>query len=171
MPERKFGTMDVRRGKILLVEDDPNDVMFVHMAFERAQLGHALTMVSDGDQAIEYLRGQGPYADREKFPVPSMILLDLRLPTVSGFEVLKWVRGQEEYKRLPITVFTGSDYQKHLDRAYELGANSVILKPFRLEDFFGAVSMVTDFWLATCQLPEPRGMQRPGDCGPGRPGG
>ena len=162
--------MDIKRGKILLVEDDPNDVMFVQMAFERAKLGHVLTTVTDGDQAIEYLRGEGVYADRERFPVPLMMLLDLRLPTVSGFEVLKWVRGQVEYKRLPITVFTGSEYQKHLDRAYELGANSCIVKPFRLEDFFGAIGMVTDFWLATCQLPETGSGRRPGSYGEAGPG-
>jgi len=169
MPEQKNETIEARRGKVLLVEDDANDVMFVHMAFERAKLGHALMIVSDGDQAIKYLGGEGPYADREKFPVPVMMLLDLRLPTVSGFEVLGWVRSRAEYKRLPVTVFTGTDYQKHLDRAYELGANSCLIKPLRLEDFFVAISMVTDFWLATCQLPG-SGL-RPGSYGQARPGG
>jgi CheY-like chemotaxis protein len=128
--------------------------MFVHLAFQRANLDHKLMIVSDGAQALDYLRGEGPYSDRTKFPMPSVVLLDLRMPGVDGFEVLKQVRHEPRLNCLPITVFTGSNDPEHHARAHELGANSVVVKPFKIERFFEAVKSITDFWLDWCKLPK-----------------
>jgi CheY-like chemotaxis protein len=147
--------METIHGKVLLVEDNPDDVTFVQMAFKKAGLGDVVTVVSDGGEALKYLGGKGPYGDRRKFPVPSLMMLDLRLPTVDGFEVIRWVRSHPSYKRLPITVFTGSSYPKHLHRAYELGANSVVVKPFTFVEFCAAITKISGFWLDCCKLPDP----------------
>jgi len=150
-PQMGHGAM---RGIVLLVEDNADDVMFVHLAFQQAKLDHKLMIVSDGGQALDYLRGEGPYADRSKFPMPSVVLLDLRMPGVDGFEVLKQVRHEPRLKNLPITVFTGSNDPEHFARARELGANSVVVKPFKIDRFFEAVKTIADFWLNYCKLPQ-----------------
>jgi CheY-like chemotaxis protein len=115
---------------ILLVEDDSNDVLLLQRAFRRAGLNHALQVVSDGDQAVSYLAGDGDYSDRTKHPLPALILLDLKLPRRSGLEVLEWLRGQPaEIKALPVIVLTSSRLSEDVDRAYGLGANSYMAKP------------------------------------------
>jgi CheY-like chemotaxis protein len=115
---------------ILLVEDDSNDVLLLQRAFRRAGLTHALQVVSDGDQAVSYLGGEGDYSDRAKHPLPALILLDLKLPRRSGLEVLEWLRGQPaEIKGLPVIVLTSSRLSEDVDRAYGLGANSYMAKP------------------------------------------
>ena len=145
--------MESQRGRILLVEDNCDDVMLVHLALKRAKMDQALMIVADGEQALAYLRGEGLYADREKFPFPMFMLLDLILPKVDGFQVLKWVRAHPQIRRLPITVFTGSQHPAHLTRAYEMGANSFVLKPFKFIEFADTVSGIADFWLGSCKLP------------------
>ena len=115
---------------ILLVEDDSNDVLLLQRAFRRAGLTHALQVVSDGDQAVAYLGGQGQFNDRGKHPLPSLVLLDLKLPRRSGLEVLGWIRDQKpEVKNLPVIVLTSSRLSEDVDRAYSLGANSYMAKP------------------------------------------
>lgn len=145
--------MEIQGSRVLLVEDNADDATFVSLAFKRAKLEEALVVVSSGDQAIDYLRGSGPYVDRDRFPLPFMLLLDLSMPGTDGFAVLKWVRQSPLWKRLPVTVFTGSDFHSDIDRAYELGANSYIVKPFRFDDFSNAVARIADFWLDCGRLP------------------
>ena len=146
----------MRRGKVLLVEDNADDVTFVRMAFRKNRADEALEVVSNGSEAIQYLGGEGPYSDRQKYPVPGLLLLDLRLPVVDGFEVLKWVRAHQGLSRLPIAVLTGSESPQHRQRAYELGANSFMIKPGGLEEFFAMMDSVLGFWLNCCELPEVR---------------
>jgi CheY-like chemotaxis protein len=86
---------------VLVVEDDPNDVLLIERAFRKAQVGAGLQVVGDGDKAVAYLGGQGPYADRGRHPLPVLILLDLKLPRRSGLEVLDWLRGRDGLRRLP----------------------------------------------------------------------
>src|SRR5438270_829679 len=103
---------------ILLVEDNDDDVLLVRRAFAKAKLGTPLAVVRDGDAAVEYLGGGGPYADRERHPLPALVLLDLKLPRRSGFEVLEWVRRHPVLRRLPVVVLTSSKETADVDRAY-----------------------------------------------------
>src|SRR5947208_3928352 len=114
---------------ILLAEDDSNDVLLIQRAFQKAGLRNALKVVADGADAIEYLSGHGNYADRDKFPLPFLLLLDLKMLGTDGFEVLQWVRSEPDLKRLLGVVLTSSELQEDVDGAYALGANSYLVKP------------------------------------------
>jgi CheY-like chemotaxis protein len=114
---------------ILLVEDDPNDTVLIRRAFQKAGFGDSLKIVSDGGQAMQYLQGQKEYGDRARFPLPFLLLLDLKMPGTDGFEVLQWIRRQPDLKRLLVVVLTSSNLQTDVDRAYDLGANSYLVKP------------------------------------------
>lgn len=116
---------------ILLIEDDSNDTLLLQRAFRRAGITLPLQMVSDGDQAVSYLRGDDKYSDRASHPLPSLILLDLKLPRRSGLEVLQWLRQEapEQIKAIPVIVLTSSRLSEDVDQAYSLGANSYMAKP------------------------------------------
>ena len=116
---------------ILLIEDDSNDMLLLQRAFRRAGISHPLQIVSDGDQAVSYLRGDQQFADRAVHPLPSLILLDLKLPRRSGLEVLQWLRQEasEDVKKIPVIVLTSSRLSEDVDQAYSLGANSYMAKP------------------------------------------
>src|SRR5438034_1265664 len=101
---------------ILLAEDDPNDVLLIQRAFQKAGLPYVVKVVPDGGDAIEYLSGRAEYSDREKFPLPFLLLLDLKMPGTDGFEVLQWVRSDPDLKRLLVVVLTSSDLQEDVDR-------------------------------------------------------
>jgi len=131
---------------ILLVEDDPNDAFFVRQAIEtRSDI--RLTVVDNGSEAVQYLKGQQPYADRSVFPFPSLVLLDLKLPVLSGFEVLRWIRNQCTQKHLPVIVLTDSLVESDRQRAHELGASSYVVKPCHLWQLTEAVVQKVDGWL------------------------
>jgi CheY-like chemotaxis protein len=149
----------MRSGKVLLVEDNADDATFVRMAFKRTKMDETLEVVSSGAEAMEYLEGAGRYADRQQYPMPALLLLDLRMPVMDGFEVIRWVRAhaREGLRRLPIAVLTGSEYPPDRQRAYELGANSFMVKPGGLDEFFVMIERVLGFWLKCCVLPETTG--------------
>jgi len=134
---------------ILHVEDDPNDVLLVDLAFRKAGLPVSLTVVHDGDQAIEYLSGQGRYLDRLVYPIPAIVLLDLKLPRRSGLEVLAWVRGREDLRRMLVVMLTSSNQPTDVNRAYDLGANSYLVKPSALEQLVNMIRQFSGYWLAT----------------------
>lgn len=113
---------------VLHVEDDPNDRVFVALHFKRSAPDIDLRSVEDGQEAVEYLAGQGAYADREKHPFPRLLLLDLKLPRMGGLEVLAWARNQPFRESLPILVLTSSAEKSDIDRAYALGARSYLVK-------------------------------------------
>jgi CheY-like chemotaxis protein len=123
----QWSTM-ARSVTILLVEDEPNDAVLAHLALQKIMPGVSLPMVSDGIQAIEYLKGAGPYADRSAYPFPDVVLLDLKLPLLDGFEVLRWIRLQPELKLLPVIGLTGSLRNEDATLACEGGANLCVLK-------------------------------------------
>ncbi len=114
---------------VLYVEDEENDRLFAQMAFAQAGLGPVLRMVNHGQAAIDYLSGAGVYAQREKYPLPGVVLLDLNLPEVPGFEVLQWIRAHPSYRELPVVIFTSSAREEDRDRARLLGANEFLQKP------------------------------------------
>src|SRR5881394_467071 len=131
---------------ILHVEDDPNDVMLVGLAFRKAGLTVNLQVVNDGEQAVQYLSGQGAYADRHAFPVPALVLMDVKLPRRSGLEVLGWVRGREELRRTPVVMLTSSNQRADVNRAYDLMANSYLVKPSALEELVELIKKITNYW-------------------------
>ena len=140
---------------ILLAEDDPNDVLLIERAFHKAGLRNSLKTVSDGSKAIEYLSGRGVYADRERFPQPFLLLLDLKMPRTDGFEVLKWVRAEPELNRLLVVVLTSSTLQRDVDRAYELGANSYLVKPVELAEMAHMIQRFEVYWSEINRRPSP----------------
>lgn len=131
---------------ILLVEDDPNDVIILQRAFKKAGMQESLRVVRNGKEAMEYLSGRGEYSNRERFPLPFLVLLDLRMAGPDGFEVLHWVRSQPEMRRLLVVVLTSSSAQTDVDRAYELGANSYLVKPVAFEAMVHLVQRFEAYW-------------------------
>lgn len=138
---------------ILLVEDNYNDVLLIKRAFRKAKIEPVMSIVSDGDEAVDYLSQQGEYADVTRFPVPLLILLDLKLPRRSGLEVLAWLKQQPKLKRLLVIVLTSSQEECDLSQAYDLGANSYLLKPINFQDFVGLVKLIDAYWFKMNQKP------------------
>ena len=114
---------------VLYVEDEENDALFMRRAFSQAGMEQALNIVKDGPTAIDYLAGNGPYADRLKHPFPKVVLLDLNLPTISGFDVLEWIRSQPQLAQLPVVIFSSSVRPEDKTRAIRLGATDYLEKP------------------------------------------
>lgn len=139
---------------ILLVEDDPNDVLLIQRAFRKARLVNPLQVVRDGEEAIAYLGGEGAYADREQYPLPALVLLDLKLPRRSGFEVLQWIRQHAGLKRVPVVVLTSSRNGPDVNLAYELGANSYLVKPVGFEGLVDLLKAVHLYWMVLSEKPE-----------------
>ncbi|RMD93131.1 MAG: response regulator, partial [Calditrichaeota bacterium] len=121
--------MQLKNLTVLIVEDDPNDVLLIRRAFQKAKILNPLQFVNDGEQAVQYLSGLPPFADSEKYPAPVLLLLDLKLPKKSGFEVLEWLQQQNTLHRLPVVVLTSSNQSSDINHAYDLGANSYLVKP------------------------------------------
>lgn len=121
--------MTTTKPVVLYVEDEESDRLLMQLAFAKAGLGSALWMVGDGKRAVEYLSGVGVFADRTGYPLPALVLLDLNLPGMHGFEVLKWIRAQPGYATLPVVVFTSSAQEEDRQRAESLGASAFIQKP------------------------------------------
>lgn len=146
---------------ILLVEDDPNDTLLIKRAFQKAGLGEILKSVSDGDQAIEYLSGTNEFADRARYPLPFLVLLDLKMPSTDGFEVLQWVRAQRDFKRLLVVVLTSSNLQTDVDRAYDLGANSYLVKPVEFNEMVNIIQRFEAYWTEINRFPTPASSPKP----------
>jgi CheY-like chemotaxis protein len=132
---------------ILLVEDDANDVYFMKHAVHEAGIANPLQVAQDGQEAMDYLGGLGPFADRQRFPLPSLVLLDLKLPRVMGFEVLKWIRQQPALKSIIVIILTSSEEEPDVDLAYRLGANSYLVKPSRPDKLTKLITTVKQYWL------------------------
>jgi CheY-like chemotaxis protein len=124
---------------ILLVDDSENDVLLMRRAFQGASASNSVQLARNGEEAVDYLKGEGRYGDRQLYPVPAVVLLDLKMPRKDGFEVLSWVRQQPVLKRLPIFILTASCRPEDIERAFDLGANAYLVKPSTLE---GLVEMV-----------------------------
>lgn len=139
---------------ILLVEDDPNDVLLLRRAFRKANLANPLLVVGDGEQAAAYLTGEGQYFDRDRFPLPIIVLLDLKLPRRSGLEVLAWLRNQPKLKRLPVVVLTASRESVDINSAYEQGASSYLVKPVPFDSLVEMVKTFNLYWVILNEKPE-----------------
>jgi len=137
---------------ILQVEDDPNDVFLFQHAMRKAGVANPVQVASDGQQAIDYLQGAGKFADREKYPFPCLVLLDLKLPYVMGLEVLKWIRKQRGTD-LTVLMLTASGEEADVKSAYRLGANGFLTKPSEASKLNDIVNAIKDFWLTHNILP------------------
>lgn len=139
--------MSVSGFTILQVEDDPDDIFLMKEAVLRAGMLAAPQVARDGEEALAYLQGRGEYADRSRHPLPSLILLDLKLPRISGLEVLQWLRQQPGLKRIPVIVMSSSAQAGDIDRAYDLGTNSYLVKPVDAADLQTNINSVRAFWV------------------------
>lgn len=141
------------KSKVLIAEDDPGDAFLLRRAFEISQVPATLFFVRDGQEAIDYLGGAASYSDRKSFPLPDLMLLDLKMPRMNGFDVLSWLRQQPGLKRLLVTVLTSSDQPQDINRAYDLGVNSYLLKPHGSQELSELVGRVQRYWLELNQCP------------------
>ncbi len=132
---------------ILLAEDDENDVFLMRRALERAGVPNPLFVVRNGQEAIDYLAGKGQFADRHQFPVPGLMLLDLKMPWMDGFDVLKWLRGQRQYDKFPVVVLTSSKLQADVDQSRDLGVYDYRVKPQSFDDLVRLLDDVRKCWL------------------------
>lgn len=139
---------------ILLAEDEEDDVLLIRRAFSEAKISNPLYVVWNGQEAISYLKGEGKYANRDEYPLPDLLLLDLKMPRVNGFEVLKWVRQQPGLAPLRVLVLTSSDQIRDVNEAYQLGANSFLVKPLDFQNFAQLGHLIQDFWLKASKTPE-----------------
>lgn len=141
---------------ILVVEDNDDDAFLLERAGKQAGVS-SFRFVTDGQQAIDYLKGCGQFADREKFPMPFLVLLDLKLPFVSGFEVLTWIRQQPNLCTLVVIVLTSSKESRDIRRAAELGASSYLTKPATTQELIELIRAIKGYWLHVHQFPpQPR---------------
>ncbi len=141
------------KATILVIEDDPNDLFFLKRAFDTVQTRCTLQAVGDGAEAIDYLRGVDDYADRQRFPLPALILMDLKMPRVDGFEFLAWLRRDPKLKTIPVVVFSSSNLADDVRRAYELGANSFIVKQQDSAVLPDMLQVLARYWLEVCEIP------------------
>ena len=139
---------------VLLAEDEEDYVLLIRKAFEKAKIPNPLHVVSDGQQAMAYLQGEGKYSNRDEYPLPDLLLLDMRLPRFSGLEVLKWVRSDAGLCGLRVIVLTSSDRIKDVNEAYRLGANSFLVKPYDFVDLVRLTTLIKDLWLYQSECPE-----------------
>ena len=140
---------------VLLVEDDPGDVLLIREAFSDRKVGNVLSVVSDGVEAMQFIRGEGEYAGRER---PDLVLLDLNLPRKSGTEVLEEIKSDPELTTIPVVVLTTSRAEADVLRSYEMHANAYITKPVDFDRFGEIVQQIDDFFVGIVRLPpRPRG--------------
>jgi CheY-like chemotaxis protein len=146
--------METKYFTVLLVEDDLNDIFLVKRAFKMARLETPLQVVTDGEEAIRYLSGNGKYADRETYPLPRLIVMDINMPRKTGFEVLEWIKRDGPLRRLPIVIVSSSDRTQDINRAYELGANAYMVKPMNFRAVEHLFQSITHYWGLECAKPE-----------------
>jgi CheY-like chemotaxis protein len=147
--------IDIRSFTVLLVEDDLNDIFLVKRAFKLARVKNPLQVVTDGQEAILYLKGEGKYADREMYPLPKLLVMDIKMPRRSGFEVLEWAKGHSgSIKRIPIVIVSSSEDPADINRAYELGANAYMVKPVDFRAVEHLFQSITQYWGLECAKPE-----------------
>jgi CheY-like chemotaxis protein len=142
------------RSVILVAEDEDDYVLLLKRAFSQANFENVVYFVSTGPEVISYFKGEGKFAHREEYPLPDLLLLDLKLPGYNGFEVLAWVRSHPGLTALRIVVLTSSDRIKDVNDAYRLGANSFLMKPYDFEDLVEFAKLIKEFWLRRSECPE-----------------
>jgi CheY-like chemotaxis protein len=143
----------MNHGCVLQIDDDENDVYLLKFAWEQANIRHPLLAVTSGAEALRYLQRLGEFEDEDKYPFPSLILLDLRMPRMNGFEVLEWLRAQPQFWGLVVIVLTASAYPDDVEQACKLGANAFVQKPGSHEELVALVTALKGFWLQFHEFP------------------
>jgi len=155
LPSGKAGGEDQREDlTILVAEDLDSDAQLLRMAFKKAEVTAPLRFVRDGAEAIEYLEGRAGSAEQTPPPLPTMFLLDIKMPRMDGFEVLEWVRRQPGLKRMVVIVLTASDLRMDVNRAYDLGANSYLVKPTGVEGLERLARSLRQYWVECNRYPD-----------------
>ena len=139
---------------ILLVEDDPSDAALLCRGFEKANVLNPIVHLKDGDSALGYLAGAGVYADRKKFPLPALMLLDLKMPGMTGLQLLQWMRVHPEVRRIPVVVLTSDEDPATVNAAYDLGANSYLVKPGDPAHIAIMIETLQRYWIELNQPPQ-----------------
>ncbi len=131
---------------ILVLEDDPNDALLLRLALEKNQIHNPLQIVRDGIEGVAYLTGTGKFADRRLYPVPKVIILDLKMPRMGGLEVLQFLEKNPELRVIPTLVLSSSNEDSDVARAYAAGANTYLVKPGKFEDLQSLIKTVHEYW-------------------------
>jgi CheY-like chemotaxis protein len=139
--------------RVLLAEDDEIDIMLLKRAFGEVSKNTGVLALTNGEDVISYFKGTGVYSDRKEYPLPNLLLLDLKMPVKNGFEVLQWLRSDAELKRLPVVVMSSSKLSKDIDKAYELGANTYFVKSTDPEKLIDVIKIVEQYWREHAEKP------------------
>lgn len=138
----------------LLVEDEEDQVMLVRRTFNKAKILNPLQVVRSGEEAMVYLEGAGPYSNRDELPLPKLVLLDIKMPGISGFDVLRWIRQQPQLRALRVIVLTASNEIRDVNLAYQLGANSFLVKPVDFDDLVRLTEAIQGYWIWLNKSPD-----------------
>lgn len=139
--------------EILLVEDNPDDIKLTLHALRKHHLANHIQIVNDGEEALDFLFGRGKFSERNILQIPKVILLDLKLPKIDGIEVLRSIKAEENFRKIPVVVLTSSKEDKDIIDAYELGVNSYIVKPVAFDQFVKTISELGLYWLILNEAP------------------
>jgi CheY-like chemotaxis protein len=142
------------RALILIVDDSDDDITVVRKAFQKAYIPNPIYAVKCGEEAIAYFKGEGRYSNRDEYPLPDLLLLDLKMPGIDGFEVLRWIRQQPTLSATRVVVLTGSDHIRDVNQAYQLGTNSFMVKPGDFENYIELGKSLGKYWLHQSKAPE-----------------
>ena len=142
------------RKLILIAEDQENDILLMWRAFQKANVTNPLCFVRDGKEVLAYFKGEGQFANRAEYPLPDLLLLDLKMPCMDGFQVLEWVRKQPELQTLRIVVLTSSCDMRDVNEAFRLGANAFLVKPVNIAEFIELVAAIRDYCVGPSEITE-----------------
>ena len=148
-----------------MADDSEDDLFFVKRALESSGVGEFFRGVEDGQQAVEYLQGKGKFADREKYPFPNVLLIDIKMPRMNGFDVLKWLEAHPQCKVIPTIIFSSSKQDQDVHQAYVLGVNAYIEKPSSASELVEVIQLMYKFW-AHCETPLPPPGEKPDPISP-----
>jgi len=149
------------RAVVLIAEDEEDYVLLLKRAFSEAGIRNPLFVVSTGSEMMMYLKGDGKYSNRVEYPLPDLLLLDLKLPGFNGLEILGWLRSHPGLSALRVIVLTSSEQMKDINDAYRLGANSFLVKPYDFTDLVSLAQVLQKFWLHLSRTPETFRLPRP----------
>ena len=138
---------------VLLAEDDSNDVLLLQLAFREAGLRNPICVVNDGQEAIDYLSGEGKFADRNQYPFPALLILDLKMPRKTGLDVLRWLAQEDVLRCLPTLMLSSSTHPGDIEKAYRLGVNAFVVKSPGTAQRVEFARIIRDFWLTLNELP------------------